>query len=407
LARRNIEVQEFRWIGADNLKVEVVERKGLGHPDFIADSIAEAVSRELSYYYMKTYGAILHHNVDKVLVVGGQANPRFGGGEVLQPIYIVVSGRATSFVTTSSGMEKVPVGPLVLKASKEWIKKNFRYLDPETHVIIDYKIGQGSADLTGLFDLAKKYRTPLANDTSFGVGFAPLSHLETIVLEAERFLNSSQLKSKIPAVGEDVKVMGLRIGKQIKLTIAAATISRHVRDKDEYISVKEEVKNAVLDHTVKFADDYSIEVHINTADKVEEGIFYLTVTGTSAEHGDDGATGRGNRVNGLITPMRPMSLEATAGKNPVSHVGKIYNVLANRISNRIYREIKGVREVYTLILSQIGRPIDEPQVVDVKITPESALTNTMAYEAESIAEEEVENVTRLTELILKGEVTLF
>jgi len=407
LARRNIEVQEFRWIGADNLKVEVVERKGLGHPDFIADSIAEAVSRELSYYYMKTYGAILHHNVDKVLVVGGQANPRFGGGEVLQPIYIVVSGRATSFVTTSSGVEKVPIGPLVLKASKEWIKKNFRYLDPETHVIIDYKIGQGSADLTGLFDLAKKYRTPLANDTSFGVGFAPLSHLETIVLETERFLNSPQLKSKIPAVGEDVKVMGLRIGKQIKLTIAAAMISRHIRDKDEYISIKEEVKNAVLDHIVKFADDYSIEVYINTADKVEEGIFYLTVTGTSAEHGDDGATGRGNRVNGLITPMRPMSLEATAGKNPVSHVGKIYNVLAHRISNRIYREVKGVREVYTLILSQIGRPIDEPQVVDVKITPESALTNTMVYEAESIAEEEVENVTRLTELILKGEVTLF
>ncbi|HID80336.1 MAG TPA: methionine adenosyltransferase [Ignisphaera sp.] len=403
---RQITVSEYRWPGIENLAIEMVERKGLGHPDYIADGIAEAVSRELCRYYMEHYGAILHHNVDKVLVVGGQARPVFGGGEVLHPIYIIVSGRATSYVKTHEGLDFVPIGSLVLKASKEWIRRNFRYLDPEHHVVIDYKIGQGSVDLVSLFELGKS-RVPLANDTSFGIGFAPLSTLEKLVLGIERLLNSKEMKSSIPAIGEDVKVMGLRIGKKITLTVAVAIVSRHVRDKDEYLSVKEEIKNRILDYAVKIAPDYDIDVYVNTADKPEEGIYYITVTGTSAEHGDDGATGRGNRANGLITPMRPMSLEATAGKNPVSHVGKIYNVLASKIAERIVSQVRGVKEVYVGLLSQIGRPINEPLIVDVKIVPESVLSLDMKNEAERIVEEELDRVTEITKLILEDRVMLF
>ncbi len=403
---RNIAVTEYRWPGIESLTIEMVERKGLGHPDYIADGIAEAVSRELCRYYIERYGTILHHNVDKVLVVGGQAKPIFGGGEVLHPIYIIVSGRATSFVRTHEGLDFVPIGNLVLKASKEWIRKNFRYLDPEHHVIVDYKIGQGSVDLVGLFEMGKT-RIPLANDTSFGIGFAPLSTLERLVLNTERLLNSKKMKSSLPAIGEDVKVMGLRIGKKITLTIAAAIVSRHVKDKGEYLSIKEEIKNRVLDQAVKIAPDCDIEVYVNTADKPEQGIFYLTVTGTSAEHGDDGATGRGNRANGLITPMRPMSLEATAGKNPVSHVGKIYNVLATRIAERISSQVHGVKEVYVGLLSQIGRPINEPLVVDIKIVPESTLSQNIKNEAARIAEEELEKVIEITKLILEDKVMLF
>lgn len=403
---RQIAVSEYHWPGIENLAIEMVERKGLGHPDYIADGIAEAVSRELCRYYIEHYGAILHHNVDKVLVVGGQARPVFGGGEVLHPIYVIVSGRATSYVKTREGLDFVPIGSLILKASKEWIRRNFRYLDPEHHVVIDYKIGQGSVDLVGLFELGKA-RVPLANDTSFGVGFAPLSTLEKLVLGIERLLNSKEMKNSIPAIGEDVKVMGLRIDKRITLTIAVAIVSRHVRDKDEYLSVKEEIKNRILDYAVKIAPDYDIDIYVNTADKPEEGIYYITVTGTSAEHGDDGATGRGNRANGLITPMRPMSLEATAGKNPVSHVGKIYNVLASRIAERIVSQVRGVKEVYVGLLSQIGRPINEPLIADIKIVPESALSLDMKNEAERIVEEELDRITDVTKLILEDRVMLF
>lgn len=404
---RNIHVYEYSWQGIENLAIEIVERKGIGHPDYIADGIAEAVSRELSKYYIKHYGTILHHNVDKVLVIGGQSNPKFGGGEVLHPIHIIVSGRATSYVKTEVGLEFVPIGTLILRATNEWIKMNFRYLDPQEHVITDYRIGQGSVDLVGIFELGLR-KVPLANDTSFGIGYAPLSTLENIVLHTEQLLNSKQVKNRLPALGEDIKVMGLRIGKKIILTVAIAMVSRWVRDKEEYLIIKDETKNLILDNILRIISDYDIEVNINVGDKPDKNIFYLTVTGTSAEHGDDGATGRGNRANGLITPMRPMSLEATAGKNPVSHVGKIFNVVSSIIANKIYKDVPGVREVYVGMLSQIGQPIDNPLVVDVKIFPEKPpLTSNIVNEARAIVNEVLDNMSSITMDIIDGKITLF
>jgi S-adenosylmethionine synthetase len=388
------------------LLVEIVERKGQGHPDYIADGISEWVSRYLSKYYLETFGVILHHNVDKTLVVGGQAAPRFGGGEVLQPIYILVSGRATYEVRTKDGVVKIPLGPLVVQAARDWIRRHFRFLDPDIHTVIDYRIGQGSADLVGIYDLGVK-GIPLANDTSVGVGYAPLTPLEELVYKTERLLNSRDFKAKYPEVGEDVKVMGVRIGKDVKLTVAAAMISRLIKDKSHYLSVKEDVKRAVEDLAAKVAPEYNVEVTVNAADKPEHGIFYLTVTGTSAEHGDDGMTGRGNRVNGLITPMRSMSLEAAAGKNPVSHVGKIYNVVAQRIADKIYKQVKDIAEVYVKIVSQIGKPINEPKILSVEIIKDGELTGEVRNEIDAIAREELSRITHVTELILRGEVSLY
>ncbi len=391
------------------LDVEIVERKGVGHPDYIADAIAESVSRALCRYYLEKFGVILHHNVDKVLVVGGQANPRFGGGDVIQPIYILVAGRVTTEVRTASGVEKVPVGSLILEAARNWLKENFRFLDAERHVIIDYRIGTGSIDLVGVYELGVKGGVPLANDTSVGVGFAPLTDVERLVLETERYLNSREFKSRYPEVGEDVKVMGIRVGRRVSLTVACAFISRLVQDKSHYLSLKEEVRERILDNAVKIAPNYEIEVNINVADKPEHGIFYLTVTGTSAEHGDDGATGRGNRANGLITPMRPMSMEATAGKNPVSHVGKIYNVIANRIAEKVYKQVKGVKECYVYLVSQIGKPINEPLIANVDLVMERGfeITGNVRNEVEGIVREELNAITTISDEILKGVITLF
>ncbi|MCI4455358.1 MAG: methionine adenosyltransferase [Sulfolobus sp.] len=403
---RNIHVQLSHWADVDNLEVELVERKGTGHPDFIADSASEEASRKLSLYYLKNYGVILHHNLDKTLVVGGQAVPRFKGGEVIQPIYIVVSGRATTEVKTESGVESVPVGTIIIEAVKDWLRNNFRYLDPEKHVVVDYKVGKGSADLVGIFQASKG--VPLSNDTSFGVGFYPYSTLENLVYSTERLLNSKEFKAKVPEVGEDVKVMGLRKGKDIELTIAMAVISKLVSDVNNYLAVKEEVKQAVLDLASKIAPSYNVKVNVNTGDRVDKGILYLTVTGTSAEHGDDGMTGRGNRASGLITPMRPMSLEATAGKNPVNHVGKMYNVLANVIAKKVVEQVKDVKSAQVEILGQIGRPIDDPLITNVQIhTYSGQLTADIRREIEGIADEQLARVTKLTEDILEGRAQLF
>lgn len=404
---RNIVVRELQQPAVEESQVELVERKGLGHPDYISDAVAEEASRQLSIYYRERFGTIMHHNLDKVLLVGGQAAPRWGGGDVLQPIYIIVSGRATTEVRTSSGVEEVPVGRIILKAVKEWIKRNLRFLDPETHVVVDYKIGKGSADLRGIFE--SRSASHRANDTSFGAGFAPLTTLERLVMETERTLNSQEFKSRVPASGEDVKVMGLRNGNVIDITVANAIVSRFVRDKDEYMSVKEEIKEKVLDVASKIAPNYDVRVYVNNGDIPEEEVFYITVTGTSAEHGDDGATGRGNRVNGLITPMRPMSLEAAAGKNPVNHIGKIYNVVATELAQLIYTKVPNVREVYVRLLGQIGRPIDDPLIADVSLLMERgvSVSSNLRAEIASLVDEYLSKLPQLTERFLVGAVQLF
>ena len=403
---KNIFVEYERRKATSELAIEFVERKGLGHPDYIADASSEESSRKLSKYYLDRFGIILHHNLDKTLLVGGQANPVFGGGELLHPIYIIVSGRATTEVIKEGSIEPIPVGRIVVEAVKEWIEKNFRFLDPEKHVIVDYRIGKGSVDLVKIFELGRK--VPLANDTSVGVAFAPLTPLENLVLNVEKHLNSKEFKKKIPEVGEDIKVMGLRKGKDIELTIAAAMISHLIPDLDHYLSVKEQVINEVHDLASKLVPDFNVKVYLNTADRPEKGIVYLTVTGTSAEHGDDGATGRGNRINGLITPTRPMSLEATAGKNPVSHVGKIYNVLAKRIADKIAGKVHGIKEVYVEILSQIGRPITDPWIASIRVIGDfETLPSNIRSEIYSIVEEELDKAPALTEILLREETFVF
>ena len=94
---------------------------------------------------------------------------------------------------------------------------------------------------------------------------------------------------------------------------------------------------------------------------------YLSVLGTSAEDADSGQVGRGNRVNGVISLNRPMGTEAAAGKNPVSHVGKIYNILTHKIANDIYQKTKGIKEVYIWMCSQIGQPIDQPKIISAQL----------------------------------------
>jgi S-adenosylmethionine synthetase len=173
-----------------------------------------------------------------------------------------------------------------------------------------------STDLADLYD--RRSGAALANDTSFGVGFAPLDALERVVLAVERCLNADETKASHPELGEHIKVMGVRTGEAIRLTVACALVSRHVADLADYRDKKAGVARLAL-AAAREAGAGEVEVVVNTADSESEPGIYLSVTGLSAESGDDGQVGRGNRLNGLITPYRPMSLEAAAGKNPVTH----------------------------------------------------------------------------------------
>jgi S-adenosylmethionine synthetase len=148
---------------------------------------------------------------------------------------------------------------------------------------------------------------------------------------------------------------------------------------------------------------------VNHADNPATGNFYLTVTGLSAENGDDGSVGRGNRMNGLITPYRTMSMEASAGKNPITHVGKMYNILANWIANDIVKKSNGnIVEADVRILSQIGRPISDPETCSVQLfLAPGADAAKWQKEAYAISDEWLENIGKVTEKVVKGQVTVF
>lgn len=404
--RLNVLIERLLNIPVAKQRIEIVERKGLGHPDHIIDSVSEAVSRYLSKYYLENFGRILHHNIDKGLLVGGSARWSFGGGEVLEPIEIIVAGRATNLASVKEQKFEIPVDEVAHRAIKDELSRSFRYLDIDKHVHIQTKIRPGSQELRKTFE--KKIEIPLANDTSFGVAFAPFTEVEKAVLSIEQYLNSKQYKRKRPYVGEDIKVMALRNDKFVTFTIAAAFIDKFFKNVNEYLSVKEEVINDVKDLLAEINFSYDYKLKLNTADDPDELNIYLTVTGTSAESGDDGNTGRGNRVHGLITPNRQMSLEATAGKNPVSHVGKIYNILAYIISNKIYDEIDGIEEVYTRILSTIGHPINDPQIVNIQLSS-SNYNVSMEQKIHKIISEEFseDRLHKLTKEVLEEKFLLF
>ncbi|MFC2147785.1 methionine adenosyltransferase [Bacteroidota bacterium] len=338
--------------------IEMAERKGIGHPDTICDYVTEQISIELSKYYLKEFGAIMHHNVDKALLIGGQSKPAYKGGKIIKPISLIIAGRATQQVRDKI----IPVEEIAVETAKKWLRENIRHLDVSRDVQIISKIRPGSTDLVDLFNRFGKGEIPLANDTSFGAGFYPTTFLEDTIIKIEELLNAQSTKNIFPFIGEDIKVMGVKDHSKNYFTIAIAMIDKYIADLNDYVSKIKQLKEFVL--TTLLLTDTTI--YINTADDYLRESIYLTVTGTSAESGDDGQVGRGNRINGLITPYYPMSLEATAGKNPVSHIGKIYNYFAMDLSRAIVKN-NFADEALVFIVSQIGKPINEPQLMHFKL----------------------------------------
>ncbi|MFB6126994.1 MAG: methionine adenosyltransferase [Halolamina sp.] len=398
---RNIQVGELDRRAVDDQEVEIVERKGIGHPDSICDGIAEAVSRALSQLYLDRVGKVLHYNTDETQLVAGRAAPAFGGGEVVDPVRVLIVGRATKAYDGA----QFPVESTALSAAREYLAEHVPELTFGTDVVVDVDLGEGSGDLQDVFG-EESTQVPMANDTSFGVGHAPLTETERIVYDAERELNTSYAADH-PELGPDVKIMGKREGDRIDITVAAAMVDAHVDGLADYRDAVADVRAFVAD-LARGRTDREVNVDVNTADDYDAGSIYLTVTGTSAEQGDDGSVGRGNRANGLITPNRPMSMEATSGKNPVNHIGKIYNLLSTQIAEEVVGEVDGIRDLQVRVLSQIGRPIDHPHVADAQVvTADGVALGDIEADIEAIVDEQLADVTGVTRGVIEGDVSTF
>ncbi len=342
-------------------QVEFVERKGLGHPDTICDAVAEDLSREIALGYIKHTGSVQAFNVDKAILAAGSVEVGFGGGTHLQKARLIVVGKADQRRWQPDIDE--------LRAS---VGAHLATLLPDADIDaafdVDVWLTQSSSDLSLVVSGREDdMHVPLANDTSFAVASLPRSSLEEAVLRVERTLNSDDFRARVP-VGRDTKVMGAIGEKAASITVATPILAERIEGRSEYDEAIAEVKNQVSATAAAVLGE-TPQVAVNQADTSDSP--YLSLTGSSAEAGDDGQVGRGNRFGGLITPYRPMSLEATCGKNPAAHVGKTYHAVAYDICSRVLAETDAT-EATVKLLSRIGSPVTEPQMVHVDVTGDAA-----------------------------------
>jgi S-adenosylmethionine synthetase len=402
LKMRNIIVEDLKQTPLEKQRLEIVERKGVGHPDYICDAVADRISVGLSKAYLEKAGAVLHHNVDKSLLVAGETALKFGGGTVKQPILFVLGDRATS----EFDGQRIDIEEIAKREAKNWFKSNMRLVDPEEHIRYQVELKPGSIGLTDIF--RRKGKVLGANDTSAAVGYAPMTRTEKIVLETERYVNSSDFKRRFSESGEDVKVMGFRNRNDLKLTVAMAFVDRYISSEEDYFEKKEKMLEEINRYVAVNTDFDLVDVELNTLDVKGRGLggLYLTVLGTSADSGDSGQVGRGNRVNGLVSLNRPFCSEAASGKNPVSHVGKIYNFLTFKIAQHVYEEIAELEEVYIWMLSRIGSPIDHPAVAAAQVIMKgNNHIDRVRHEINNVLDNELENIQEFCMELAEGKIS--
>jgi len=364
---RNIIVNSSERTPLEKQQIEIVERKGVGHPDSMCDAIMDQVSVRLSRAYLEKFGTIMHHNTDKSLLVAGNVECRFGGGVVKEPMLLIFGDRATFEFDGKT----IPVEEIAIQTAKDWLKENLRFVDPEEHMKYQVELKPGSQGLTDIF---KRNECMMgANDTSAAVGYAPMTRTENMVLDTERYVNSKDFKKRFPEAGEDVKVMGFRNGANLNLTVAMAFVDRFVESEKDYMRKKADIQADVQEWANAKGAFEKVNIYVNTLDVEGRGVdgVYLTVLGTCADGADSGQVGRGNKVNGVVSLNRPIGTEAAAGKNPVSHVGKIYNALTHQIARSVCEHVPEVEEIYIWLLSQIGKPIDQPAIAAAQVVMNS------------------------------------
>lgn len=361
--------------------MSIVERKGWGHPDTLADHLAERLSRAYSRYTLDTFGVVLHHNFDKLALLGGSSEVRYGSGRMVAPVRVLVNGRAAH----ACGGVSIPIDQLISEEVNAFFAERLPELDG--HLSIELNFTSNSSPGAVLTDSSRpsdreRWFAPrssddlrerlqlLANDTSLGTGWAPQNRTETFArVLADHFSSSEGFPASQPWCGADVKVMVHGVGRELDVVLAVPQKCAHVASRTEYLANKDAVLAECHQLASRYLPETQARFRLNARDLPERDELYLTYSGSSIESGDEGVVGRGNRVNGLITPLRPMNVEGANGKNPVYHVGKLYNVAANRIAQRLHEATGGYVEVH--LISATGQRLDRPWRVLVRLAEDS------------------------------------
>lgn len=405
--KKNIDQQPF----------EVVETKGKGHPDNICDTLAEKISANYSKYCLEHYGVILRHMVDKLSILGGGSKVKFGGGEMKQPIKILLNGRFTDRYKN----KKIDYMHIITKTIKDYFKELFPLLDIEKYLIIidntHHNEGPGVVytennitknerikffEVTDEEDAQRHNNHNRCNDTSTTVSYYPMSKLEQAILNIEQLFNSSQYKKINPWVGSDIKVMGIRKNDTVEITSCIPMISKYIKNLEDYKNKLTNLKKDIELEIRKKFPKHNIKIYLNTRDNYENNDLYMTLIGSAIESGDEGAVGRGNRSRGVIPFSRNFSMEAACGKNPVYHTGKLFTAIGDQISQQIYEKYHVENVVYCT--SKMGDKIAEPWSISIELNKK--ISEDSITEINKMVNELLQNHNNITNKIIMGNIKL-
>lgn len=397
--------------GSDDF--EVIERKGLGHPDTLADHLADVLSQTYAQHTLAKHGVVLHHNFDKVGLLGGRSHVEFGRGTLLEPIRVLVNGRAShqfgtdtidvwDLLTATATRFLLTRLPKIGSAANLQFHNNLSTAASPGHVG-GQALSTAAARATwfspaGLADVRETERKT-SNDTSVGCAHWPPSGTEILVLQLEEELTSTEFRSDRPWLGTDIKVMACRQDRRLDLTLCIPQIADHVTNAGEYRSNLSDIRKHVIERARQHLDPVALAVSLNTKDDFERPELYLTATGSSIESGDEGLVGRGNRPNRLIAMTKPYSMEGSCGKNPVYHVGKLYPLLAQRIARGVFESAGCRAEVW--VISQEGRRLDDPWLVTVRT--QRPVNDSLV---KAVVDEHLAQLERLTADLVAGNLVL-
>jgi len=400
-----VTINDEKIISVEAQSFEAVERKGIGHPDSLADLIAETFTVRYSQYCLAQFGYVANHWVDKINLVGAIANVRFGGFEIIKPVTAYLFGKVTEQV----GGQKIDIESIFKQAVVSVLTETVAHSDLANYLRFQINNNDGvgidhnpdfykPADTSAL-DAILRTET-VSNDSVICNAYAGLSGVERLVIWLENYVNSQEFHRLFPVIGSDVKVLIVRFRHDLDITLCLPLHPELTPNVENYYATLADAKEVLQDHVHEYLESdndfhtYSVSFSINTKDHGDK--VYLTPFGTALGKGDCGAVGRGNKFNGVISGVRPSNVEAVAGKNPIHHAGKLYNAITQTVAIRVFQELGFHNN--TVIVAKNGGELSRPAFVSIDV--QGPVTSTQHQEIERIIDNELARISSYSDALV-------
>ena len=379
---------------------EIIERKGMGHPDTLADKLAEECSRAYSNYCIENFGCVLHHNFDKLYIGAGCFRYENGQTNMYDKVKVYLNGRASN---TMNG-KTIDIDSIVRPVIKKYLNSVMPRLDVEKEVEIHCNCTQNTK-IKNWFSPDNINDVPdatnvFANDTSVCVSHFPPTFCEDLVMKIEQFFWKYEDNYPTPRfkdIGQDIKVMLSRINNDITISICIPVYLDCFNTKEEYENIVKKYEYAITEFANKFnTNKYNITVGVNKLCNKDFRMYSL-IKGSCIECGEEGVVGRGNNSQGLIPVFRSHTMEAPSGKNERYHTGRVLSFLSEKAIERIANELNLKGSIY--VLTRNGNDLLNPFLCYISIDKE--ITKDQEEQINMILNEEFNKENYLPRILAK------